>query len=162
MLSRLYNRDMSKSEACPSCSASWPSGGHTCTEAFNKILAWELDHKLYDVHHLLVLCFHIQHPELYSPEALIWALRALVEFLNTDLTPAELRQRAGHQFNPATRTHRIQGTPESHGSYKNPPDWSIHITDVVAGGLESYYASINSWSLSIYKDLLMAGNLPLD
>jgi len=45
-----------------------------------------------EVHHLLVLCYHLQHPRLYSPAGLGYAIQLLRDFLVGGLSPQEVRR----------------------------------------------------------------------
>lgn len=144
-------------ERCPECRADW-SGGQTCTDDFHTMLFWELDDQLYDVHHLLVLCYNVQHPSIYSPETLRWAIDVLTEFVETDLSPQALRKRIQNSVDSSVRKHKITGTPEAHGSYVHPVVWTITVADVVADGVERYYASVRAWAKAILSSLRASGN----
>jgi hypothetical protein len=57
-------------EICPHCGAVLPDGGE-CRTLFDQMLFWENEvPENGAVHHLAVLCYHIQHPHLYSPGGL--------------------------------------------------------------------------------------------
>src|SRR5579859_4698706 len=104
---------------CPECGADW-SSGQTCTDHFHLMGFWEQDNRLYDVHHLMVLSYYLQHPSLYSPEGLRDATHLLVLFLEEGLTPQQGRKRIGKVVDSGKRTYKIKGTPESHGTYSYP------------------------------------------
>jgi len=56
--------------ACPQCGVPW-TDGRTCRDDFDQMLYWENEvPENGAVHHLMVFCFHIQHPEKSSPEGL--------------------------------------------------------------------------------------------
>jgi hypothetical protein len=149
---------MASANRCPECGADW-SGGQTCTDHFHLMSAWELDNQLYAVHHLMVLCFYLQHPSLYSPEGLRDAQQLLVKFLEDGLTPQQVRQRMGEAVSSGTRTYQITGTPESHGSYRHPVQWTMTAADVTAAGLENYDTSVRAWAESVLKSLHESKNL---
>jgi hypothetical protein len=128
-------------------------------EHFHTLGYWELDHQLYDVHHLMVLSYHLQHPWLYSPETLEQAKKMLVQFVEEGVTPQTMRQHIRQAVDSGVRKHRVIGTPESHGEYAHPVTWSMTIEDVVNAGIERYYESVQAWAESILSDLRESGNL---
>jgi hypothetical protein len=71
---------------CPECGADWLGEADACTTHFHRMLAWEWEHDLQDVHHPMVLCYHLQNPGLYSPEALAYAMRMLAAFVEEGVT----------------------------------------------------------------------------
>ena len=93
---------MTETKQCPECKAQWIDDT-TCTDHFHTMLAWEWEHQLYDLHHLLVLCFHLQHPSLYSPETLRGAKTMLVEFLEDGISPQAMRQKISKTVDSGTR-----------------------------------------------------------
>ncbi len=144
---------------CPECGAAWPDG-QTCVDAFHTLGFWEMDGGLLDVHHLMVLCYHLQHPSLYSPEGLASAMRLLAEFVDGGVTPQAVRRRNAKSLDSGARRHKIKGTPASHGAYAHPVAWSMTVADVVAAGMDRYYDSIRAWARSVLESLGEAGNLP--
>lgn len=148
---------MNETLRCPDCGAPWDEE-QTCTEYFHLLLAWEFEYLLPDEHHLLVLCYHLQHPHLYSAEMLPLGVQMLVTFVEEGITPQEYRRRHSHEVQSDVRTYKITGTPESHGVYVRPVAWHYTIADVVANGLDQYYGSVRDWSRSILADLRASGN----
>ncbi|NLX56183.1 MAG: hypothetical protein GXY58_13825, partial [Planctomycetaceae bacterium] len=72
---------MNTLQSCPECGAAWHDG-RTCQDDFHRMLFWEAESPEYGVvHHFLVLCYHMQHPSLYSPETLDMGKRMLADFL---------------------------------------------------------------------------------
>ena len=76
-------------QRCPECGASW-TNGQTCDDYFHQMLFWEVENPGdgAEVHHLMVLCYHLQHPSLYSPAGLSEARRLLAEFVERGLVVA--------------------------------------------------------------------------
>jgi Family of unknown function (DUF5946) len=111
------------------------------------------------VHHLTVLCYHLQHPSLYSPEGLRYAIRLLDDFLERGMTPEQVRKRNSAAVNSHERTWKIKGTPASHGAYDPPVQWMMTAADVVADGVENYCDSVRSWATSVYEALKTSGKL---
>ncbi len=102
--------------SCPECGAVW-GDGQSCTDAFHQMLAWEFEHQLLDVHHLLVLCYHLQHPSLYSPEGLAFGKQLLVQFLEDKVTPQAMRRAMRPVVDSGVRDFKITGTPAAHGAH---------------------------------------------
>jgi hypothetical protein len=143
---------------CPACGADW-TGSQTCTDHFHLMSGWELDHRLYGVHHLMVLCYHLQHPGLYSPEGLSEAKKLLVGFLEEGITPQAVRERLGGEADSGRRDYRIKGAPGSEGAYTNPVRWEMVAADVTRAGVERYYPSVRRWADSVLRSLRESGNL---
>ncbi|GAB4520804.1 MAG: hypothetical protein OHK0046_31510 [Anaerolineae bacterium] len=143
---------------CPECDADW-SDEQTCTEHFHTLLAWEWDHNLLDMHHLLVLCYHLQHPSLYAPETLAGAKQMLMQFVEGGVTPQQMRHLLRDKVDSGQRTTRITGTPEHHGVYLHPVHWTMTIGDVTRAGVTQYYASVQVWAESMVLSLRESGNL---
>ena len=83
----------------------------------------------------------------------------LVDFLENDVSPQQMRRKISTQVDSGTRKHKITGTPDSHGTYEHPVQWSMTCADVVAAGIENYYDSVDQWAASVLQDLRDSGNL---
>jgi hypothetical protein len=115
---------------CPECGADW-SDGLTCEAAFHQFGFWELadlEH-LGSVHLLMVLSYHLQHPSLYSPEALVFAQGQLIDFLEGGVTPQQMRRQMRDRVDSCKRRFKITGTAEHHGSYDPPVAWTMRAAD---------------------------------
>lgn len=137
---------------CPVCGGAEPDGG-ACIDHFHQMGVWELEHGLYDLHHLMVLCYYLQHPHLYSREGLEGALRLIRRFVidgdyvfavRTELRPNVQQQR---------RDYPITARPDNYGSYPTPIVWTITASDVIAAGIDRYYESIRAWAKSVVEAL---------
>jgi hypothetical protein len=150
---------MDMMEICPECGAAW-RGGITCEQHFHQMLFWEAENPEYGiVHHLMVLCYHLQHPSLYSPDGLDTAKRLLTDFLVRGLTPAEVRRDNRHAVDSGNRAWKIKGTPNSRGSYQHPIQWQMTAADVIASDADHYCESVKAWAWSIYETLQASANL---
>jgi len=150
---------MESLQICPECGVSWQNG-NTCLDQFHQLLFWEAEFPDYGVvHHLMVLCYHLQHPSLYSPEGLREAKWLLVKFLEHGTTPAEVRQRIRDRVNSSQRAWTITSRPDSHGSYAHPVSWTMTAASVVAGGAENYVDNVRAWAQSVYESLKSSENL---
>ncbi len=145
---------MKAPQRCPECGASWINAS-TCEEHFHQMLFWEAEHPAYgaEVHHLMVLCYYLQHPSLYSPDGLTEARRLLVEFVERGASPAEVRQRNQKRVDSSQRDWKIKATATSHGSYDPPVQWTMTAADVATGGADHYCDSVRQWARSINEAL---------
>jgi hypothetical protein len=146
---------------CPECGAAWPEGA-TCQDYFNQMLYWEFEdlERFGTGHHLMVLCYHLQHPSLYSPQGLAGAMQLLVGFVVRGDTPRDVRRQQQSALDSGNRTYKITGTPEAPGAYKNSVLWTMTAADVVARGKQQYVDSIHEWTRTVYNDLRASRNLP--
>ena len=144
---------------CPACGAPQHDGG-TCDDYFHQMLYWEAENPANGVvHHLLVLCYHLQHPHLYSREGLAEGLRLLVAFVDENLPPSEIRRRSRDRVDSGKRTWNIKATAESVGAYRHPVTWTMTAAHVVAAGEPNYCASVRAWARAARDALQASGNL---
>jgi hypothetical protein len=123
------------------------------------MLAWEWEHQLFAVHHLLVLCYHLQHPRQYSPAGLEGAEKLLVDFVEGGVSPQAMCQQISQQVVSGQREYTIKGTPAAHGAYRHPIQWDMCAADVTHAGVEQYEASVRRWADCTLKALRESGNL---
>lgn len=109
------------------------------------------------VHHITVLCYHIQHPELYSREALKDAIASLADIVENGLTAQKLLAKNRIRFSPPNKPFMVKGTPENHGSYPVPVRFSTTACDITREGIAKYPASVSKWAHSIMRDLTSSG-----
>jgi hypothetical protein len=132
----------------------------TWQEAFHQMLFWESDHPSYgEFHHLMVLCYHLQHPSLYSPEGLQYGMRLLVNFLERDVTPERACHCNASRVGSGRRAWKIKGTANSRGLYPHPINWQMTACEVLGRGEERYPASVREWARSVLENLRESGNL---
>jgi hypothetical protein len=144
---------------CPECNAPLPDNT-TCEDHFHQMLYWEAEYPEYGVvHHLMVLCYHLQHPSLYSSQGLDVGKRLLIDFLERGLTTEEVRQRNRAQVDSGSRDWKITARPDSFGVYERPVHWTMTAADVIARGAERYVASVRDWAQSVFDALQSSGNL---
>jgi hypothetical protein len=116
------------------------------------MLFWEAETPAYgEVHHLMVLCYHLQHPSLYSPEGLREGLRLLAAFLDEGLTPQQVRRDNRARVDSSRRKWKIKGTAAAHGAYDPPIEWTMTAADVVTGGAANYCENVWRWARSVQE-----------
>jgi hypothetical protein len=143
---------------CPECGASLLDGA-TCRDHFYQMLYWEAENPInWEVHHLMVLCYHLQHPSLYSLEMMPHAILLLADFVESGITPQEVRQRDRDRVDSGKRNWKITATPESQGAYANPIPWPITVADVIRAGEPRYRDSVWAWSRSMMDAIKASGN----
>ena len=144
---------------CEQCGASLAEG-RTCQDDFHQLLFWEAENpEFWQVHHLTVLCYHLQHPNSYSAEGLAGAKKLLVDFLEEGLTTEDVRKHERHSLDSGNREWRVRGDESSRGKYRNPINWKISVRDVVLGGKQHYPDHVRKWANSILDALRVSGNL---
>lgn len=147
------------SDHCPECGALWREDV-TCADHFYQMLFWENeDSANWAVHHLTVLCYHLQHPSLYAADGLEHAKGLLIKFVDEGVDPRVLRVHMRDEVDSGKRKFKITATADSHGAYAHPITWSLTAADVVAGGIEQYIANVNAWARSTLADIKASGNL---
>lgn len=125
------------------------------------MLYWENENPVNGaVHHLMVLCYHIQHPELYSREGLAEGIRLLTDFVDGGLTTEEIRRRNRARVDSANRSWKIKGKPGNQGSFSGPVRWKMTAADVVAGGEQAYIPSVQRWARLTLAAVRETGDLP--
>lgn len=144
---------------CPTCGAALPDGT-TCENHFHQMLFWESENPaLGIVHHLMVLCYHLQHPHLYSVEGLAEGKRLLIAFVQDDISTEEIRRRNRGKLDSGSRSWKVTARPDSWGAYSHPVQWTMTAADVVAGGADGYVDSVRAWAKSVLDALQTSGNM---
>ncbi|HWQ84992.1 MAG TPA: DUF5946 family protein [Anaerolineales bacterium] len=139
--------------SCPECNSPLQDG-LTCQDHFHTLLFWENEVPEYgEVHHLTVLCYHLQHPSLYSPEGLIGARQLLTDFLVLGLSPSQVVRRDREIRDSGKRQSRITSRLGQAGSYPVPVKWTMTAADVVAAGKENYIPTVPSWAFTVKQAL---------
>jgi hypothetical protein len=153
------NSIMETIHVCTECGTAWQDE-KTCQDHFHQMLFWEWEIPDYrgEVHHLVVLCYHLQHPSLYSPEGLNAAMHLLADFLERSVMTEEVRRRNRTTVDSRTRVWKIKGTSTSHGAYGPSIQWTITAANVIAGGVDNFCDSVRTWARSVLEDLKASGN----
>lgn len=138
---------------CPSCGA-LHAGERRCADDFYQMLYWESEEPARGVvHHLTVLCYHLQHPELYSTEGLRHALELLEQFVGQGLSPEQVRRQARSRLDSGNRAWTVTAREDDHGAYDRPMHWSMTATDVVRAGPDAYVAAVRAWAEAVYSTI---------
>lgn len=124
------------------------------------MLFWEAENLVnWNVHHLMVLSYHLQHPSLYSQRGLEWGIKQLLMYLIEEISPEEMRKKMQAEVNSTNRNWNFRGTNDSRGSYRNPIDWEMTAADVVLAGPAEYRESVRTWAQSILSTFESTDNL---
>jgi len=149
---------MATESVCPECGAALPNET-TCETCFHQMLFWETENPAnWTVHHLTVLCYHLQHPSIYSPDGLVNGKQLLTAFIRDGISPAEVRRTSRDKVNSNTRNWKITARPDSKGVYAHPVAWTMRAADVVARGSDRYCDSVREWAQSVYEALQLSEN----
>ncbi len=150
---------METTNRCPECGAAWRDN-LTCQDHFHQILSWESEYpdQTRAVHHLLVLCYHLQHPHLYSPQGLEGVKQLLAAFVEQRATLQDTRRRQRSAVDSGKRAWKITGTPAAQGAYARPVHWPITVGDMTAGDLDGYSGRVQAWARSALAALKASGN----
>jgi hypothetical protein len=147
-----------QTEYCPECGADWRDE-ITCQDHFHQMLYWENEYPGHGtVHHLMVVCYHLQHPSLLSPEWLEWGKEMLAGFVERYLSPETVHRRDRMKLDSSKRTWKLKATPERKGCYERPVRWTMTAQGVVVSGAGEYINSVRTWAGSILGDLRVSKN----
>jgi hypothetical protein len=145
---------------CPACGAPADEKDLWCRLAFEQCLVWDFtDAQAGAVHHLTVLCYHLQHPHLYSHAGLDHAKHLLHEFLIMGKSPESLRQEIRHAVQSDVRNFKISATETDKGAYHQPIIWSFTAYDAMGDGIEGYPERVHQWAHGVYEALVGAGEM---
>jgi hypothetical protein len=145
---------------CSECGAEWPET-FTCRELFHQLLFWENeDTALGEVHHLMVLCFHLQHPSPYSREGLAAGRKILRDFVELGKSPHQVRLASRRSVDSANRSWSITARLENQGAWGIPITWPMTVAEIVAGGMEAYQENVILWANSIHLTLSVNSPAP--
>lgn len=143
---------------CPECGAQHTDDS-TCETDFHQMLFWEHEaFSRWEVHHLTVLCYYLQHPHLYSEDGLANGIDLLTAFVRDGIAPSEIRRTSKDKVNSKNRDWKITARPDSKGVYAHPVTWTLRAVDVVARGAERYVDSVREWAQSVYDAIQAAEN----
>lgn len=124
------------------------------------MLYWEAeDPALAEVHHLVVLCYHLQHPSLVSQEGLRQAVRLLADFVEGGVSPAEIRRRDRVKVASQNRRWKVKSSPADQGSYQHEVQWAMTARDVAAGGRQNYVENVRRWAEAVLENLRESENI---
>lgn len=150
---------MNSSAICDRCGVILGEG-QTCQDDFHQMLFWESEHpEFWQVHHLMVLCYHLQHPDLYSSDGLAGAKKLLVDFVEKGLSTEEIRKRDRQKLDSGNREWHVQGDASSRGKYLHPVTWTITVRDVVRGGKQDYVENVRKWANAVIRAIRESGNM---
>lgn len=140
-------------DRCPECGAALNTG-ETCRDHFHQMLYWENEDPSRGVaHHLMVLCYHLQHPGLYSAAGLVHGQKLLADFVIHGKSAEEVRRANRQRADSGNRQWPVTARPGDQGAYERPVAWTMTAADVVAGGAEMYVRNVRAWSESVMASI---------
>lgn len=142
---------------CPACGAVH-NDETTCEDDFHQMLYWEHELmtegiELFDVHFLMVASYHMQHPHIYSSEALAGIRENVARYLSGDISVMQIRTETRESARSDKRKMTITAREGNHGGYATPVEWTMRAVDVVAAGKEKYVVSVRTWAESVMAAL---------
>lgn len=156
------NNDSSQFERCPHCGG-LNAYDTTCEDNFHQMLFWESEFpELWSVHHMMVLCYHLQHSHLYSTDGLVGAMSLLHDFVVMGLSSEDVRARDSMKLDSGNRAWKIKAAADSVGVYEQDITWTMTTSDVVKDGADSYVENVKLWAKSVYECLKYSKNLPAE
>jgi hypothetical protein len=137
--------DWNDPSVCPEC------GAAACREKYGKMLALEFEDPAIfgTVHHITVTCYNLQHPGVFTDEAIAWMRSSLRVIIVDGLSAKELRERARKMSGEGIKIKR-------HAEPREEParvHWSMTVTDIRTDNPEAYHEDIIKWARSILKNL---------
>jgi len=141
---------------CPECGGLLPEGA-TCDDLLVLVSQWEQDDFVVRGadHHLLVLCWQLQHPARFTDASLEWARRGLTAVIREGASADDLRSEA-----PASSGGAPTAPPPLRAQDVRRDGNVIHLgqrpstlPDVVAEGPDALPGSIRSWAAAVLERL---------
>lgn len=134
---------------CAECGAPLVNGMN-CWEQLGGIIAWEYqDAELLAEHFKTVASYNIQHPAMYTEEAVSGLKKTLIEHLDEGLTIAEIRKRNGKAYNGKKKVRKNE--EERHPVLRK---WRMTIADVyIPDCPEGAAQRVRDWAMSIKEEL---------
>lgn len=138
---------------CPECGAPLPESG-TCQEHFHALLYLEAEVSGAPgglLHFYVVACYGLQHPDSfgYNQAALEGLRDNLAALVAGQATLEAIRQRMRAATDGPTRVRRREGEAVEW----RRGGWSMHVADVLAGGMEGYAERVTAWAHSVRDTL---------
>jgi hypothetical protein len=135
--------------SCPLCGAEFPAG-EQCRDRFDLCLAKELENPATygAVHHLTVACYMLQH-NAYSRQGWLGTRELLVQFIEQDKTPAEVRAQNRRKLDSHQRKWSIT---KGERISTEGLTWTRTIAAVRLDNPDTYCADVELWAKSVLAD----------
>jgi hypothetical protein len=119
------------------------------------MIAWDFSDfaEVGQIHHLTVLCYYLQHPSHYSPQALQKAKNILKDVIEKNFSDKDIYQKESDVFSSDKRKWSVEGTTTNHGEYGSDIHWKMTVYEVVKDGLDRYPENVKKWAHTIYEDI---------
>ncbi|MBI3942354.1 MAG: hypothetical protein HY326_05020 [Chloroflexi bacterium] len=135
---------------CSLCGGEFPSA-EQCGERFDACMDLEFENPAAfgAVHHLSVACYMLQH-NAYSRDVWLEARKMIAQFVQENVTPAEIRKRNRSGLDSRQRKWSI--TKGAKLAEFDTIVWSRTIADVRLDNPTVYCADVELWAQSILAD----------
>ncbi len=142
-------RSERQTNTCPECGAP-EVDGLTCWQQLAAIGAWEFqDPELLAEHFLTVACYNLQHPAMFTEEALAGLRSAFIDHIDKGLPVEEIRRRAARAYEGKKRV--LKRESERHPVLRQ---WRLTIADVyISDKPEGAAERVRRWAAAVYSEL---------
>jgi hypothetical protein len=142
---------------CPTCGAIH-TDATSCEDDFHQMLYWEHELMaegtvLLETHYLMVASYHLQHPHIYSSEALAGVHSDVAAYLAGSRSLDQIRSALHETARSDKRKTTITARDGNHGGYATPVEWTTRALDVVAAGKAQYVDRVRAWAESVIATL---------
>jgi hypothetical protein len=143
-------------KVCPECGAVLRDI-ESCQEQFHALLYLENENpaEAAQVHHLMVMCYMLQHNS-YSDEAATGVIGMLEANLKRGVPPAELRRRMKDEVDSGNRKWKITGST----TFTRGLAWSMTIVDIDSADPACYAERVTEWARSVLATIRVQRDKP--
>jgi hypothetical protein len=129
-------------QVCPDCGAILRNNV-TCQQQFETLLFLEYEYPecAGKVHHLMVMCYMLQHNR-YSDEAAALVVDGLEACVKRGMSPSELRVKNAKMADSSVRRWKVIGSTTLTRHIR----WPITILDINSVEPDAYCATVNEWT----------------
>ncbi len=136
-------------EVCPECGAILRDG-RSCQEQFEALLVLEYENpqSAANVHHLMVMCYMLQHNR-YSDEAAWMVVAGLEACLDRGVSPSELLRQNRRVTDSRVRQWKVTGST----TFTRHIEWPLTIMDVSSVDADAYCEKVTEWAHSVLETI---------
>lgn len=138
-----------ESPTCAECGARL-FAGMSCKDMLGWVIGWESeDEELSKEHFKTVACYNLEHPSLFTDEALCQLRVAFMGHMDEGMAVSEIRRRMGAMFEGDMK---VMKDPSSRKA--TPRDWRMTIADVFCQGNPQGAADrVRTWAKNLRSEL---------